>query len=73
MEFAERGEAIFIYDEKNVSSEMSEQDLSMIKSIFNGKKMYNDSPSCGFSDNVAIIVNDSQTFCFACDTCSVVY
>jgi len=64
------GRIRFEYNGKNILDDLSEEDLNTIKEIFNNKKLYKDSPSCGFDDNIAILFNaESQVFCIARDTC----
>ncbi len=73
MEFAKTGNAVFKYNGVNISCPITNQELCLIKSIFDKKKMYMDNPSCGFSDDISVRFNDSQTVCFACDTCPIIY
>ena len=37
------------------------------------RKLYRDNPSCGFTEDVSIKFDDSQTFCFANDGCPIIY
>lgn len=68
------GSVFFQYQEKNISTNIKQEDLILIKEIFDNKKMYKDNPSCGFSENISIILNDSsQIFCIARDTCPIIY
>lgn len=71
--FAKSGTAIFKYNEYNISQPLSEQDLDSIIEIFNNKSLYRDNPSCGFTEDVSIQFNESETFCIACDNCPVIY
>lgn len=73
MDFATEGKAVFRYGDSDVSVSISNEHLTAIKAIFNNKVMYRDTPSCGFSEDVAVVLNESQTFCIARDTCPVVY
>ena len=41
-------------------NQLDAKDLEIIKSIFDGKTMTIDSPSCGFTENVSIVFNDSD-------------
>ena len=45
----------------------------ILKTLFDGKIMYRDNPSCGFSETVSIIFDQKQTFCIAQDNCPIVY
>ena len=73
MDFADKGNLIFRYGDEDVAHSLYDQELLLIKSIFDGKILYRDNPSCGFTENISVILNDSYTFCFACDTCPVIY
>ena len=73
MDFATSGKAVFRYCGSDVSMSISDEHLSAIKDIFNNKKMYMDNLSCGFSEDIAIVFNNSETFCIARDTCPTVY
>jgi len=73
MDLAEEAEACFIYGDISRVHRLDNEELELIKDIFDGKSMYKDSPSCGFSTDISIKFNNSQTFCIACDTCPVVY
>lgn len=72
VDFAESAEVTFKYID-DASYTILDQELSLIKSIFNGKKMYKDNPSCGFSEDVSIKLDGSHTFCIAQDTCPIIY
>lgn len=59
------------YNEKNISVELNQDESELVKRIFNGKRLYRDNPSCGFSKNISIRFGDS-IFCVACDNCPIV-
>ncbi len=65
--------ANFVYADKNISIEISKEDLETIDEIFSGK-IINPFvlPSCGFDDNISIVA-DGKTFCPANDDCAIVY
>lgn len=64
--------ARYIYGDKNIITELSEEDSNLVTEIFNGKHIsIFDLPSCGFDENVAVIIN-GKTFCIACDACGTV-
>ncbi|MBP3327801.1 MAG: hypothetical protein J6L91_02715 [Clostridia bacterium] len=71
----EKGVAVanFVYADKNVSEEISKEDLETIDKIFSGK-IINPFvlPACGFDDNISIVA-DGKTFCPANDDCAIVY
>ena len=48
------------------------EDANIVSEVFKGKTLFSDSPSCGFSENVALII-DGNTYCIACDTCGKIY
>ena len=62
---------VYKYDSASVDVNLSEQESNMILSIFDGKELYFDNPSCGFDKNVSLRVN-GRIFCPACDTCCTV-
>ena len=68
------GRVCFKYGDKDILTDLSEKDLNTVKEIFDNKRLYKDNPSCGFSENIAVLLNDdSQVFCIACDTCPIIY
>ena len=73
MEFAKEAEVCFIYGEVVVSENLDDKEVEMLKEIFDDKRMYKDTPSCGFSGDISVRFNQSQTFCVARDTCPIVY
>lgn len=73
MEFLEEAKVCFIYRDTDTLCRMEDQEVETIKAIFNGKKMYKDNPSCGFSETISIKFNNEHTFCIARDTCPIVY
>lgn len=73
LSFAENGETFFEYNDTHHSHSLSDKDLETLKELFNDKRMYKDTPSCGFCDEVSIVFNNSQTFCIAGDTCPIIY
>lgn len=73
MTFATEGKAIFKYGDKNISQEISSDDFTKICDLFDGKWLYSDDLSCGFTENVSVMMNGSESFCFACDSCPIVY
>ena len=64
--------AVFKYDNIDVHETLSNEDANIIREVFKGKSLFSDSPSCGFSENVALII-DGNTYCIACDTCGKIY
>lgn len=64
--------AVFQYGDTDITKSLSDEDSEIIRKIFNGKNLFSDSPSCGFSENVALII-DGNTYCIAYDTCGKIY
>ncbi len=73
MSFAESGTAVFKYGENNTEKKLSKNDLKKLTELFDGKVLYSDDPSCGFTENVAIVFNEKDCFCIANDTCPIIY
>ncbi len=69
----ESGRAIFEYDDLKISENLSDEDLNIIRKMFDNKKLYKDNPSCGFSENIAVVLDKSEVFCIACDECPIIY
>ena len=67
-----KGIAKFKYEDVNIETELSSEHLKEITNMFNNKELYFDSPSCGFSENVSVKI-DNQTFCIANDMCDIIY
>ncbi len=68
------GKAVFKVNENDIETELSKEDVKAIAGFFDGKTTHTDvlgAPSCGFSENVAVII-DGKTYCFAMDDCSTV-
>lgn len=61
----------YYYDEKNISINLSADESKTIKRIFEGRRLINDCPSCGFKENISISFDD-MIFCVACDNCPVI-
>ncbi len=66
------GIAKFIYGDTKIETEISDENLNQLVDVFEGKILKIDSPSCGFTENVSVKIDD-KTFCIACDTCGVIY
>lgn len=61
------------YDESDIRTEMTGDDIGKIKSLLNGKIKFSDNPSCGFDETVSIVLDCEQTFCLAQDGCPIIY
>ena len=65
--------ARYVYGDKNITTELSDEDAKIVTKILNGKHVsVFDLPACGFDENVAVIIN-GRCFCIACDECGTVY
>ena len=71
--YIEKCEAVFIYGDISITYEMTEEDSKSFAEIIAGEPLYNDNPSCGFTENVSVVVNGKDHFCIACDGCEIVY
>lgn len=69
----ESGKVSFVYGDSNILENLSDKDCNIIKDMFDNKKLYKDNPSCGFSENIAIVFDDSKVFCIANDECPIIY
>lgn len=67
------GNTNFYYGDYNISKSISIEHLTQIKNLFNGKYLYSDNPTCGFTENVSITLNNCEKFYFACDSCPIIY
>lgn len=68
-----QAEVCFIYENINVSHYIGAEELERLKIIVDGKKLYRDNPSCGFSENISIKFGREKTFCVARDGCPIIY
>lgn len=73
MDSVKKVEVCFQYGNTNAINQLSDREVASVKTIFNGKKLYKDNLSCGFSEAVSIKFDDEHTFCIAWDTCPIVY
>ena len=48
--------AVFRYGDTDITQILSDKDSETVRNIFGGKTMFSDSLSCGFSENVALVV-----------------
>ena len=66
------GTIYFIYGEHNIEVQVKSEDFEVIRGIFNNKTLYSDNPSCGFTEKISIVI-ENRTFCFANDTCGLIF
>ncbi len=68
-----RAEGHFHYD-VTIDTEIKEEDLKVLKELFNGKRLNNDAvPSCGFSEDISIVFDDTHVFQLGQDRCGTIY
>lgn len=72
IDFPQKGNVIF-HGEEKMSMELSQEDLTDIVKIFEGKGLYKDNPACGHGGNVVICFDDSESFCLPSDICPTIY
>ncbi|MBR6514225.1 MAG: hypothetical protein IKT46_05250 [Clostridia bacterium] len=63
--------ATFIYGDTSISETLSNEDGKKIKAILDSKMLYTDSPSCGFSKNISVMIG-GEIYCIARDGCGIV-
>lgn len=68
-----KAEVYFQYGSTDAINQLSNNEMESVKTILNGKKLYKDNLSCGFSEAVSIKFDDEHTFCIARDTCPIMY
>ncbi len=65
--------AIYKYGNSDKYELLSAKESSALKDIFDGKIMYSDSPSCGFSNDISVVFDNDKIFSVARDGCTVIY
>ena len=73
LELGKKAEVYFQYGYTAAINQLSNNEMESVKTILNGKKLYKDNLSCGFSEAVSIKFDDEHTFCIARDTCPIIY
>lgn len=66
-----QGNIKFIYNDKNIDTQMDIEDSDAVIDIFNNKECFADNPSCGFDGNISLTFG-TDTFMVACDGCSTI-
>lgn len=66
------GSVKFVYGGKNVQEDLTDEHIMLIVRAFKNKRLSQQLPSCGFTEDVSIKI-ENKTFCIACDTCPMVY
>lgn len=62
---------VYRYDYVDVETQLTQQESEKICDIFNGKVLLSDNPSCGFDENISLIINN-KVYSPACDDCCIV-
>ena len=73
LELVKKADVYFQYGYTDAINQLSNNEMESVKTILNGKKLYKDKLSCGFSEAVSIKFDDKHTFCIARDTCPIIY
>lgn len=73
LDLVKKAEVYFQYGSTDAINQLSNNEMESVKTILNGKKLYKDNLSCGFSEAVSIKFDDEHTFCIARDTCPIMY
>lgn len=55
----------------DIYEKLTDEEADQVIPILNGHLSYDDSPSCGFDDNIALIVGNKR-FCVARDNCATI-
>ncbi|HBE13795.1 MAG TPA: hypothetical protein DCY74_06445 [Clostridiales bacterium] len=68
------GRVRFIYENKTIDEPLFPPDAKAIRNLLDTKRLYKDTPSCSFHDDISVSFSNGQyIFCIARDTCPVVY
>ena len=73
MGFVNKAEVNFVYGSNSVVETLTEQELETVRDILDGRRLHRDNPSCGFSEEISIKLNDEMTLCLARDGCPIIY
>ncbi len=68
-----KGKVVFKYDKTDVYEPLAIEDVELLKELIENKYLYKDSPSCGFSENISVVFEETEVFSIACDGCPIVY
>ena len=73
MGFINKAEVNFVYGSNSVVETLTEQELETVRDILDERRLHRDNPSCGFSEEISIKLNDEMTLCLARDGCPIIY
>lgn len=68
-----KGKVVFKYNNINISETLSPNEFDTIKEIFKDKLLYKDDLTCGFNEEISIVLDDNYIFSIACDGCGIIY
>ncbi len=68
-----KAEINYDYDSVLVDESLTKEETETITDIFENNFLYSDNPSCGFSQDISIVIDNDKTFCIARDTCGIIY
>ena len=63
----------YAYETVSVNESLTKEETETITDIFENNFLYSDNPSCGFSQDISIVIDNDKTFCIARDTCGIIY
>lgn len=61
----------FVYCDKNINEKLTSEEAETLKSIVNGKRLFEDQPACGFSPDISFSFGN-MIFSVANDTCEII-
>ena len=62
----------FVHNELNIYRILTDEEVDTIVRIFDGNKLFSDSPECSFSEEISIKIGDS-VYAIARDECPIVW
>lgn len=69
----DKAEIRYNYETVSVNESLTKEETELITDVFENNFLYSDNPSCGFSQDISIVMDDDKTFCIARDTCGIIY
>ncbi len=58
------------YGDVQIDSALTDEEETTLRKILTGKRLHSDQPSCGFTDEIALLI-DGVPYAFARDGCAV--
>ena len=62
---------VFVYIDKNINEKLAIEDAEILMNIVNGKRLFWDYPSCGFTPDISFRF-ENMIFSVAKDTCTII-